>query len=682
MTDALWAMLHARSVAVVGASPNADSFGGRMLTELARSPARLRTYLVNPRYDRIGEQRCHPSLDDVPGAVDLVLLGVPDRALESQVDAVVRRGDRGAVIFGSASQPGLRERIVARAADTALCGAGCMGFVNVPYGLRALGYLEPDPLPAGPVALVTHSGSAFSALLRTRRGLGFTLAVSSGQELVTTTADYLGAALEMPGTRVIALLLETLRDAERFRSALAIAAVRDVPVVALTVGTSSAGRAMVAAHSGALAGADGAWEALFDAYGVHRVDDLDELVDTLELFAAGRRAGRGALATVHDSGAERALTVDVAARLGVPFAALTDGTRQRLEPLLDAGLRPENPLDVWGTGADTRGLFGACLRALHDDPGVAAVALAVDLVPEFDGDESYVDAALDTAAATSKPFAVLSSVASAIDPRAAFSLRAAGIPVLEGLPTGLRALGHLLADRDYRARPPITETDVDHERRDRWAARFPLRPADAFALLRDYGISTPDVRAADDLGTVLRAAAEVGWPVVLKTAAPDVVHKTDVGGVRLGLHTAEAVTSAYLDLAARLGPQVLVSGAAPDGVEIALGLVRDPQLGPLVVVGAGGVLVELLHDRAVALPPLDRGRAHALLDRLTIRPLLDGVRGRPAADRDALATAIVRLGQLALELGDHLTALDVNPILAGPHGAVAVDVHLERRQEQ
>ena len=186
----------------------------------------------------------------------------------------------------------LRDRIAttARAAGMALCGAGCMGFVNVGYGLRAIGYQEPDQLPAGPVALVTQSGSVFSAMLRTRRALGYTVAVSSGQELVTTAAQYARYALELPQTRVLALVLEAMRDTGALQQVLEAAAVRQIPVVLLTAGRSAAGRALVTAHSGALAGADGAWEALADAYGVHRVADLAELTDTLELFTIGAAA--------------------------------------------------------------------------------------------------------------------------------------------------------------------------------------------------------------------------------------------------------------------------------------------------------------------------------------------------------------------------------------------------------
>ena len=323
-------MLEARSVALVGASPRPGTLGHRMVAEVARSPAAPAMYLVNPKYREIGGVPCHPSLAALRSPVDLVLLGVPDAALAGQVELAARRGDRSAVIFGGAYDDGLRDHIAAtaRAAGMALCGAGCMGFVNVGYGLRAIGYQEPDPLPAGPVALVTQSGSVFSALLRTHRPLGYTVAVSSGQELVTTAAEYVSYALSLPETRVLALVLEAMRDARALRTVLEAAAVRQIPVVLLTAGRSAAGRALVTAHSGALAGADGAWEALADAYGVHRVADLAELTDTVELFTIGRRASsgsrgtRGGIATVHDSGLERAHVADLADELGVPFGQI------------------------------------------------------------------------------------------------------------------------------------------------------------------------------------------------------------------------------------------------------------------------------------------------------------------------------------------------------------------------
>ncbi len=694
-------MLEARSIALVGASPRPGTFGRRMVEEVTRSPSRPEVHLVNPRYAEIAGRRCAPSLADLPGPADLVLLAVPDAALEQQLALAARRGDRSAVIFGNAHEdpPGpsllsLRERLaaIARSGGMQLCGAGCMGFVNVARGLRAIGYTEPDPLPAGPVALVTHSGSVFSAMLRLRRAIGYTVAVSSGQELVTTAASYLDYALGLPETRVLALVLEAIREPGRLRQVLARAAGRGLPVVLLTAGSSASGRMMVAAHSGALAADDGGWEALARAYGVHRVGDLAELADTLELFAIGRRVigparpggAAAGIATVHDSGLERAHAADLAEDAGVPFAAISETTKARLAEILDPGLTPANPLDVWGTGAGTQALFASSLVALADDPSVAAVGLAVDLIRELDGDESYPLAVLDAAAQTSKPLVVLGNLASAVDADLAARLRRRGIPVLEGMRTGLLALRHLL---DH-ARPAVgpgcgagqaapAGPGGTRSRRDRGTALLAAGVTGGAALLEllgEYGIATAAAREAGDADGALAAAEAIGYPVVLKTADPAVTHKSDVRGVLVGLRGPAELARAYADLSARLGPRVLVGQSVPAGPELAVGIARDPDLGPLIVVGAGGVLVELLADRAVALPPVDERTARQMVAGLRVARLLTGVRGAPPADLDAVIRAVTGLSEVACELGDELEALDVNPLICGPRGAVAVDV--------
>ncbi|HKV20181.1 MAG TPA: acetate--CoA ligase family protein [Mycobacterium sp.] len=659
------AMLGARSMALVGASARPDSLGSRMIIEAQRGSARF--HLVNPRYDRIGDLPCAPSIDALDEPVDVALLGVPDAVLSEQLAAAAAAGARSAVLFGSAH--GLRDEITAIAAEAgmAICGAGCMGFVNNALGVRALGYLEPDPLPDGGVSLVTHSGSAFSTLLRARRGFGFRLAVSSGQELVTNTADYVDYALDDPETRVIALLLETPRDVPRLRTSLVRAAEQNIPVVMLTVGGSPTGRAMVAAHSGALAGEAAAWQAFCAATGAVRVSDLAEFADTIELFSAGRRATPGGVATVHDSGAERALVADLAHELGIEFAGLAPETLSTLGGLLDDGLAATNPLDVWGTGADTRNLFGACLRAMVDDPAVAVTALAVDLVTEFDGDTAYADAVVDVAKLTDAPIAVMASLGSAVDSITAERLRDNGIPVLEGARSGLSALGHL-------ARWPLTvdaaDAVVDDARRERWTAR-PADDAQAFELLADYGVPVVDVRSATSEEEAVVAADAVGYPVALKTVG--LAHKSDVGGVVLGIPDAAALRAAYASMAETLGPAVTVEPMIDAGVEVSIGLVRDPAFGPLLIVAAGGTLVELLADRVVACPPVSHAGALELLDGLRIRPLLDGWRGAPAVDVVALADVVVAFSQIAVELGEVVDAVEANPVIASAGGVVAVD---------
>jgi acyl-CoA synthetase (NDP forming) len=561
----------------------------------------------------------------------------------------------------------------------AVCGANCMGFADVERGLRALAFEERPDLEPGNVAWISHSGSAFSALLHAERGIRFNLAVSTGQELTTTMADYMLYVLERGSTRVISLFLETVRDPENFKAALRAAADRDVPVVALKVGRTSTSGRLVAAHSGALAGDDAAYEALFDAYGVSRVGTLNEMADLVELLAAERRAAPGGLAAILDSGGERAHLVDAAASLEVPLARPSEETLQNVAARLEPGLPAVNPLDAWGTDNDPYNIFLDCSRHLAEDPDTGAFAYVVDLHSER-AERGHAWAAERAWASTDKPFAVVCGVTSAIQESAASRLRSTGIPVLEDVKSGLRAFRHLFDRRDSRSLASTTLPDPvsDHVRR-RWretlACGARLGEADALGMLADYGIPVARTDAASNLDEVLAAAANLGYPVVLKTAAAS--HKTDVDGVRLGIRDADVVTAAYAGMSSRLGPAVVVQEMAQPGVEMALGVVRDPQFGPLVMVAAGGVLIETLGDRCLALPPLDEARARRLVDRLDARPLLNGARGAPPTDVRSLARALSRLSVLAGDLGDLIGALDVNPLIVGPKGCVAVDALIE-----
>jgi acyl-CoA synthetase (NDP forming) len=676
-------LLQPRSIAVVGASVREGSFGDRMAREVLSSPSRPRVHLVNPKYSRIHGQPCVPSLDDLDEPVDLVMLGVPDPTLPEHLQRAADHGAGGGVVFGTAHGIGPQLASIANAADMQLCGGGSMGFVNPARGVRALGYVERERLAPGGVAIVTHSGSAFSSMLRTHRALDFSVVVSAGQELVTSMSQYLDYALSLDETRVVGLFAETLRDAEGMRRALALAVERDVPVVALTVGGSPTGRSLVEAHSGAIAGDDAVWEALFSAYGVHRVTSLDELMDTLELFAIGRRVRPGTareqlgVATVHDSGGERALVADRADALGIPFSVLADKTCGVLAELLDPGLVPTNPLDVWGRGTNTETLFAASMSALDDDPGVAVVAAGLDLVEEFDGDKSYPRAIQTVAARTDKPVVVLSNIASAVDQRQAALLRSGGIPVLEGTDSGLKALGHLLAQAIPTKLPPRAEIDTERAAGWRERIRHGLSATESLDLLGDYGIATVSTRCAASREAATTAAEELGLPVVLKTAAPEISHKTDADGVRRGLADVDAVSAAYDDLADRLGPAVLVQQQVPAGVEVALGLVHDPLVGPIVVVATGGTLIEVMPQRAVTLPPVTPTAARDLVAGLQgLSAMLHGVRGAAAADVDSVVAAVVGIGQLAIELGDDIAALDVNPLICSASGAIAVDALL------
>ncbi|MGI8709117.1 MAG: acetate--CoA ligase family protein [Actinomycetota bacterium] len=687
-------MLEARSVAVVGASARPDSFGEQMIHELVRGGYDGSIFPVNPRYEDVGGLTCVPSLKEVPAGVELAILGVPNPKLEEQLSLVGSLGIPAAVIFASCYEetpPGetpLAQRLtdIAWNAGMSVCGGNCMGFLNLERGLRACGYAMPGDMGPGHITFISHSGSAFAAFAYNDRRLRFNLLVSSGQEFVTTAADYLSYALRLESTRVVGMFLESVRDPAPFRAALADAAERSIPVVVLKVGRDPTARALVAAHSGALAGDDTAYEALFEAYGVMRVSSLGEMADVMELCAPGRRAAAGGLASIHDSGGERAHLVDAGAEVGVRFADIADETKGRLEAVLEEGLPAVNPLDAWGTGNDYEPIYSECIDALMADPNTAATTLCVDLTTEMYPEGGYVRVAKEAWATSTKPFAVLSNLPSAIEPRDALSIREAGIPILEGTHSGLRAFRHLFEYRDRLPPPGSTATTPDQARATRWGHRLrangSLDEVETLALLADYGVPAVESIVVSDVGSAVTAASRIGGAVALKTAAEGIGHKSDVGGVSLGLLGEAAVTRAYEDISGRLGERVIVSAMATTGTEMALGIVHDDQFGPMVMVAAGGILIELLGDRRFALPPISEERALKMVDSLRSRPLLEGLRGAPHVGVGALVGAVTAMSQLAVELGDYIDALDVNPIIVGLQQAVAVDALLVPRADQ
>ena len=677
-------LLTPRSVALIGASPKADSVGNGMIKALLGGGFAGQVHLINPNYDEIEGLPCHPSLAALPEPVDLAVIGVANARIEAQLAEAIRAKARAATIFASCylpddSDPPLTKRIsaMARTAGMPLCGGNGMGFYNFDAGLRVCGFPPPDWVVGGGITLIAHSGSVFSALCHNDRRFRYNLAVSAGQELVTTAADYLDFALEQESTRVVGLFLEAVRDPAGFQAGLRKARERDIPVIALKVGRTAESAALAVSHSGAIAGDHAAHHAVFERYGVVEVDTLDEFANALLLFGHTRRVAKGGLASMHDSGGERELLVDRAVAKGVPFARINAGTTDKLAARLDYGLEPINPLDAWGTGHDYEGIFADCMTALVDDPDTAVGALFVETRSGHYLNEGYARAAQAAAARTDKPILIVNNLAAFGDDDLALRLTNAGLPVLIGIDSGLTAIRAAFAYRDARARPPMTPASAPVGVRDRWEARLrggaPLDEAESLALFADYGLPVLPYRIVEDGAAAVSAARSFGFPAVIKTAMPGILHKSDVGGVRLGLADASAVGAAYEDLALRLGPRVLITPMAEKGIELAFGAVHDPQFGPLVMIGAGGILIELLRDRRFALPPLDAQAARRLLDGLALRPLLDGKRGAPPADLDAVAEAFATFSVMVGDLAGLVQEVDANPIIAGPAGCHALD---------
>ncbi len=679
-------MLAPRSVALVGASTVPNAPGNDMVLELEVARYRGNVYPVNPRYDDVEGWDCADSMSDLPEVPDLAVLGVGNSAVEEQVREAIDIGVGGLVIPGSLVMRGddptypLRERVrdLARAADLPIVGGNCMGFYNVEHWFRTLPFHRPYELDEGGVTLIAQSGSVLTALLWNDQKLRFNLAVSPGQELVTTTAEYMDYALDLDSTRVIALFVESVRSPAAFVAALDKAAARDVPVIALKAGRSPVAAHLALSHSGAIAGDDAAYQTLFERYGVSSVRSLDELASTALLLSDRRRPAQGGLAAILDSGGERELLIDLASDVGVPFAAISEATTEVLAEHLDPGLEPINPLDAWGTGRDYQSVFETCWRALVDDPDTALGVFVIDLTSGFHLHESFARICRRVHRRTTKPIAVLTNHVGTDSQDLARRLTLLGIPVLDGTETGLKAVAHALAYRDFTYRPVIARSappapEVTARWRERLGRPAVLSEAEGLDLLTDYGLPTVPHRSLDSPDDLAAAADELGYPLVLKTAAPGVLHKSDLDGVRLNLADEESLRAAYDDVASRLGAQVLLAPMTLGGVEMALGVVRDPQFGSMVMVAGGGIFIEVLGDRQLGLVPIDRRIATRMVDKLAVRPLLSGLRGRPRVDHEAVADALVALSDLAADLGDLLAELDVNPLVVTPDGCLALD---------
>lgn len=679
-------MLAPRSVALVGASTVPNVAGNDMVLELQVSRYAGRVYPINPKYDEVEGWECFDDLRSLPEVPDLAVLGVGNSRLEDLVAEACALGVGGLVIPGSVLLPGdtesdsLRSRIktLATDADLPIVGGNCMGFYNVEKWFRAFPFNRPYELREGGVTLIAQSGSVLTALLWNDQKLRFNLAISPGQELVTTTADYMDYALEQESTRVIALFLESVRNPDRFVAALKKAADRDVPVVVLKTGRSPEAAKLALSHSGAIAGDDAAYQTLFERYGVLSAKSLDELAASALLLSDRRRPSSGGLAAILDSGGERELLIDLADDIGVPFSEISDDTTAVLESNLDHGLEPINPLDAWGTGNDYQAIFERCWQALMDDDDTAIGVFVADLTSGFYLHESFARICRRVHRRTTKPIAMMTNHIGTDSQDLARRMTDLGIPVLDGTVAGLLAVRNALEYRDFVGRPRIAPpTAPDPVVTARWRKRLAqpsaLTEGEGLDLLADYGVPVVAHEQVDDVDGAVAAADAIGYPIVMKTAAPGIMHKSDVGGVVLNLVDADEVRAAYSDLAQRLGADVLIEPMSLPEVEMALGIVSDAQFGSMVLVAGGGVFIEVLGDRQLGLVPIDAPIARRMVGKLAIAPILDGVRGRPAVDSASVAAALVGLSDLAADVGDLIAELDVNPLAVNTDGCVALD---------
>jgi acyl-CoA synthetase (NDP forming) len=593
---------------------------------------------------------------------------------------------RGQELDPAADGPSLLERIGAKArhAGVPVCGANCMGYVNLLDGIQVTGMPFRQLGAAGGVALVSHSGSTWSGLLGNQRGIGFNFAVSAGQELATTMAEYIAYMARQPSTRVIACILETIRDPANFVAALRDARERRIPVVILKLGRSAAGKAFAQSHTGAISGSAAVHEAVFERTGALSVRSLDELLDTCELFLHCRKPPRAGIGVVTDSGGERQLISDLAADIGVEFVALHATTAARLSQCLDPDIAPANPLDYWGNTGST--ILRPCLRGVADDPGVGITVLATNMASGRDYPVECSGALEELKRDTKGAVVLLGNISSTLSAAECARLRGGGIPVLMGTETGLRALRHftryhfdpLPAPRQGGADPAVVARWTDRLANQR---RGGLDAQTSFSMLSDFGIPLAPWMATDDVQAAVRFADEAGYPVVAKIDAVDLAHKSDVGGVMLGLENAQAVRAAAGRLQSLgLGRRLLVQRQVR-GTELIIGMSTDPQFGPVFTLGGGGIFVEVFQDFALCLPGDEERTILRKLRSLKVCKLLEGARGRAPADLAAIAATVAKFMGICEALSGFIEEAEINPLIVDGPSMAAVDALIVPKQK-
>lgn len=671
-------------VAVVGASGDAQKLGFGVVRNLVEHGYRGRIYPVNPTTREILGLRCYPSLADVPDPVDLAVVVVPAPAVVEVIEACGRRGIRHAVVVSggfreTGPEGAAREQALAAAArrhGVRLIGPNCIGTIDTHTPVNTT-FVTGMPRP-GEIGFVSHSGAICAVVIDWARsaGVGFSRIVSLGNQVDVNEAEALAALASDPQTQVITAYLEGVADGRTFLQ-LAAETARRKPLVVIKAGSGESGARAVASHTGALAGDAQVFDVALRKAGVIRATTMEELLDWARALAWQPLPRGNRVAVLTNAGGPGILAVDALEAAGLRLAPLADATREYLRACIPPAGSANNPVDILaGSGP---GAYAVALDALLADPTVDA-ALVITAPNDWFLPSSLAETICDVAAAYRKPVLVSLIGLAPGDPAQAI-LNRRRVPNL-AFP---ERAGPTLSAMVARSRWLATAAEVPAllEGIDADAARAALGEGDLSGLLAAYGVALPPSRLAATAEEAAQAAAHIGYPVALKLVSPDITHKSDAGGVVLGLRGAAEVRDAFERIVAVA--RAAVPGAAIEGVlvqqmlsggqELIVGVRRDPQFGPVVLAGTGGVEVELVRDVALDLAPLSRGEAGRLLDQTRAGLRLAGWRGAPASDRAAAVEAIVRLAQLACDL-PQVAELEINPLYVLPagRGAIAIDI--------
>jgi acetyltransferase len=700
-----------RNVVLVGASDRPGSWAARVWRNLNAYGFPGPIYLINPRRSEIWGAPCYPDVTALPEPPDHLVVLVPAAGVIETLKRGAAAGARSATVFSAGFGEGFDAEAAARGRELAavirdtglaVSGPNCMGNVCAKSKFVTLTEDRPLSTQPGPVALVGQSGGMMiytnQALLE--RGIPPGYLITSGNEAGLSLADYIAFFAAEPELKVVIVYIEAIAQLEKFKAACRLARQNGKSVIAIKLGQSDAGRTAALAHTGSLAGSIAAFDAVAGEVGVIRADTLDDAVELTELLVhTGAPAGRR-LGAVTLSGAFRGMLLDAAEHYGMEFPALDPATTDRLNAVLTVGSMVANPIDGGFGVLSSADNFMASVDALHNDPNVDMVLVqeGPPRAPGSDRSEHYIRLVEDYAATRAvKPIAFTTPISlGRTDYSRALRANTPHVSFLEEAFKTVRTVASV-ARRGERERlaqtveplPPPTpfrRTIIERVHGRATADAAALDEVESKNVLRAYGIATPAETLVTSAAAAAKAAERIGYPVVLKAVSATLTHKSDAGAVALNLATPEQLTEAYGRMTLKLKDHnvtgMLVCQQVRGGLELVLGLNRDREMGLVLMAGTGGVLLELIKDVTFCAPPMSRDKARDMLRRMHGARLLDGYRGAPAADVEAVVDALLALGRLAAELGDVVQSVDINPFVALPQGGLALDalIVLQRLQ--
>ncbi|HEX2828650.1 MAG TPA: acetate--CoA ligase family protein [Burkholderiales bacterium] len=678
-------MLNPRSIAVIGASPK-GGYGGRLLTALLRSKDRVRVYPVNPNYDEIGGVKAYRNIADLPEAPDLMGVVVPYQKVMDVLREGHAKGNRAAVVIsagfaerGTDSGLDLQRKLGAYARESGLriAGPNCLGLANVRDDIWATASSRTLGGLTGHIALVCQSGAtAFGPFLlrAVDSGIGLSHIISTGNETDLDFADFARYLVDDPGTRVIAGFVEGFKDVRKFIAMAELAADRGKPIVLIKIGRSESGSQAARSHTAALTGADELYDAVFKQYGVIRVTDYDELLEVSHLLANSKKPKKRGVTVVSHSGGISSLTADMLGLAGLSLPPLSDRARDGINAILKNFGWAANPADI--TGFARKDELVDIMNYMIEEPEVGTLVVAS---AGAGNQPQHVVALRDR---TDKNVAFFHT-ASRNDAKALDPLKQANIPIFytpDALARGLRYLIDYHAWRDAREARGISQgVTIEPQQQaalEKVRGRGALSESESKQLVTAWGVPVTREVSAQSAGGAVEAARRLDYPVAMKIDSPDILHKTEAGAVRLGLADDDAVRAAYEEIVAnarRYAPNAAINGVSVQemvtgGVETIVGVKYDAQLGPMLVFGSGGVMVEVFGDIATRHCPIGRAEALDMIDEVKGAKLLKGFRGKPAADVEALAEVLVQVSQMAVQLEGELAELDINPLIVLPKG--------------